>query len=116
MIYNRQTILDIFGQRNAKTLFSVTWRENIELCTGRRVFLPSGNQLKLRGCMLEMDVCKQDIFLRQKEQCLRAVDLSRKGSIDEPIVELVDYINTKADFFTTSSCSGRICVHEDASC
>ncbi|KAK7112237.1 tRNA wybutosine-synthesizing protein 3 homolog [Littorina saxatilis] len=49
-------------------------------------------------------------FLRQKEQCLSGVDLSRKGSVDAPILELVNFINSQCDCFTTSSCSGRIIV------
>jgi len=35
------------------------------------------------------------------------VDKSRKGSVDQQILELVTAINLHPDFFTTSSCSGR---------
>ncbi|XP_066294216.1 tRNA wybutosine-synthesizing protein 3 homolog [Branchiostoma lanceolatum] len=49
-------------------------------------------------------------FARWKQQCLSATDLSRKGSIDDPIVELVNFINGQEFLFTTSSCSGRISV------
>ncbi|XP_048587336.1 tRNA wybutosine-synthesizing protein 3 homolog isoform X4 [Nematostella vectensis] len=49
-------------------------------------------------------------FMAQKQQTLSQADLSKKGSIDEPIVNLVDYINGLDAFFTTSSCSGRISV------
>ena len=37
-------------------------------------------------------------------------DLSRKGSIDRPIADLVEYINSQDNYYTTSSCSGRILV------
>ncbi|KAF1916789.1 methyltransferase TYW3-domain-containing protein [Ampelomyces quisqualis] len=37
-------------------------------------------------------------------------DLSPKGSVDEPIRELIDEINTLQGLVTTSSCSGRISV------
>ncbi|XP_004679578.1 PREDICTED: tRNA wybutosine-synthesizing protein 3 homolog [Condylura cristata] len=47
-------------------------------------------------------------FRRWKSQCLSKVDLSRKGSLDEDIVELVQVLNRQEQFFTTSSCSGRI--------
>ncbi|XP_037354447.1 tRNA wybutosine-synthesizing protein 3 homolog isoform X2 [Talpa occidentalis] len=47
-------------------------------------------------------------FRRWKAQCLSKVDLSRKGSLDEDIVELVQVLNRQEQFFTTSSCSGRI--------
>ena len=35
-----------------------------------------------------------------------AADKSRKGSVDAPIVELVNQLNDHAHIFTTSSCSG----------
>lgn len=41
------------------------------------------------------------------------VDLSKKGSIDDRIMELIQYINAKENFFTTSSCSGRISVFSE---
>ena len=47
-----------------------------------------------------------------KRNALKKSDLSRKGSVDEPIVELVIFINQLDNYFTTSSCSGRICIYE----
>jgi len=52
-------------------------------------------------------------FEEQKASCLSQVDLSKKGSIDDQIVDLVQYINAKDDYFTTSSCSGRISVFSE---
>lgn len=49
-------------------------------------------------------------FDRQKQTSLSAVDLSRKGSVDAPIEELIQFINSQRNYFTTSSCSGRIIV------
>lgn len=37
-------------------------------------------------------------------------DRSRKGSVDENIKKLLDVINKNQDYYTTSSCSGRILV------
>ena len=37
-------------------------------------------------------------------------DLSPKGSIDEGIRDLIDYINTLPGFVSTSSCAGRVSV------
>jgi len=54
-------------------------------------------------------------FEEQKASCLSQVDLSKKGSIDDQIVDLVQYINAKDDYFTTSSCSGRISVFSEVS-
>jgi len=58
---------------------------------------------------------KTNIFQQQKSTSLSKVDRSRKGSIDEPIVDLVHLINQHDQYFTTSSCSGRICVFEEVS-
>jgi tRNA(Phe) wybutosine-synthesizing methylase Tyw3 len=52
-------------------------------------------------------------FVEQKAAALRGQDLSRKGSVDEPIRNLVNFINSKSQYFTTSSCSGRILVLAD---
>nr|XP_006217170.1 tRNA wybutosine-synthesizing protein 3 homolog [Vicugna pacos] len=47
-------------------------------------------------------------FRRWKAQCLSKADLSRKGSVDEDVVGLVQLLNGREQFFTTSSCAGRI--------
>ncbi|KAM6148318.1 tRNA wybutosine-synthesizing protein 3 homolog [Rhynchocyon petersi] len=49
-------------------------------------------------------------FRKWKVQCLSKADLSRKGSVDEDVVELVQLLNTRDQFFTTSSCAGRILI------
>eukprot|EP00795_Rhopilema_esculentum_P010707 gene10707-19483_t len=49
-------------------------------------------------------------FEHQKFKSLSGIDNSKKGSIDQPIIDLVSFINNLNDFFTTSSCSGRIAV------
>lgn len=55
------------------------------------------------------------LFLAQKSAALSGQDFSRKGSVDEPIRELVELINSQDQYFTTSSCSGRIIVLSDKS-
>ena len=54
-------------------------------------------------------------FEKQKASCLSQVDLSKKGSIDDQIMDLIQYINAKDNYFTTSSCSGRISVFSEVS-
>lgn len=49
-------------------------------------------------------------FSKQKQESLTKIDNSKKGSIDVDIKELVDLINKNPDYYTTSSCSGRIVV------
>ncbi|KAK9155721.1 hypothetical protein Sjap_003201 [Stephania japonica] len=41
---------------------------------------------------------------------LASTDKSRKGSIDTPIIPLLDSLNAHPSFFSTSSCSGRISI------
>lgn len=58
---------------------------------------------------------KQDPFLLEKKRVLQdKVDISKKGSVDAPIVHLVQYINDQENYYTTSSCSGRILVFSEA--
>lgn len=52
-------------------------------------------------------------FQSDKARILLKVDLSRKGSVDGPIRDLVEYINGKDSFYTTSSCSGRVTVFSE---
>lgn len=47
-------------------------------------------------------------FNKEKKEFFSKDDKSRKGSIDTKIKKLVDKINSFKDFYTTSSCSGRI--------
>lgn len=51
-------------------------------------------------------------FNRFKHESLNKTDLSLKGSIDEPIRPLVDFINKQEHYYTTSTCSGRITLIE----
>ena len=55
---------------------------------------------------VDFDICKRNLILKLRKE----LDKSKKGSVDEPIVDLVNYINKTKDFCTTSSCSGRFAV------
>ena len=52
----------------------------------------------------------EDNFDIDKRNILSKKDKSRKGSIDEPILPLILFLNSLKDYYTTSSCSGRILV------
>ncbi|XP_077971526.1 tRNA wybutosine-synthesizing protein 3 homolog [Styela clava] len=52
-------------------------------------------------------------FSRWKAAALAKADLSRKGSIDSAIENVVHFINGQSGYFTTSSCSGRILLCSD---
>lgn len=51
-------------------------------------------------------------FELDKKNILGKIDKSQKGEIDADIKELVDLINSKEEYYTTSSCSGRIVLIE----
>jgi tRNA wybutosine-synthesizing protein 3 len=62
-----------------------------------------------------------DPFTQKKRFILEQIgspdgtDLSPKGSIDEPLLDLIGLINTHPDMVTTSSCSGRLSVFLEGS-
>ena len=58
---------------------------------------------------MSFDVAKRSLL----SKLAAGIDFSPKGSIDAPIVHLVDFVNDLPDFVTTSSCSGRISVFRD---
>ena len=52
-------------------------------------------------------------FDNEKQQALRklaTIDKSKKGSLDKLIVPILALLNEHPDYYTTSSCSGRIMV------
>jgi tRNA wybutosine-synthesizing protein 3 len=51
-------------------------------------------------------------FVLNKKNALSKLDKSKKGEVDVDIVTLLDFINSLDDFFTTSSCSGRVVLLE----
>ncbi len=50
----------------------------------------------------------KDNFLKRKQDVLSKQDKSHKNSWDEKIAGLCDKINSSENYYTTSSCSGRI--------
>src|SRR3989338_3709426 len=51
-------------------------------------------------------------FDRQKKDILGKIDKSKKNSIDTNIESLINLINSKSNYYTSSSCSGRIMLIE----
>lgn len=47
-------------------------------------------------------------FLKRKEDILSKIDKSSKGDWDEKILKLCEKINFLENYYTTSSCSGRV--------
>ncbi len=54
-------------------------------------------------------------FQKQKKDCLSRKDKSNRGGIDNDIKPLVELLNSSSDYYTTSSCSGRILLIEKKS-
>jgi len=52
------------------------------------------------------------MFDKQKKSILSKLDKSKKGSVDKDIISLVKIINSNPNYYTTSSCSGRILLIE----
>ncbi|KAG7220997.1 hypothetical protein INR49_001715, partial [Caranx melampygus] len=50
----------------------------------------------------------EKIFSQWKKQCMNKLDQSKKGSVDQDIGHVVSLLNGCEEYFTTSSCSGRI--------
>ncbi|MBI2558855.1 hypothetical protein HYW20_06030 [Candidatus Woesearchaeota archaeon] len=53
-----------------------------------------------------------DHFAKEKSDFLRKKDKSRKGRIDKGIIKIISTLNSKNDYYTTSSCAGRIVLLE----
>lgn len=49
-------------------------------------------------------------FKEDKERVLGRIDLSRKGSVDVAISPLLEFLNGRECYYTTSSCSGRLVI------
>jgi len=47
-------------------------------------------------------------FVNDKKTYLEKIDKSQKGSIDKKILNLINKINDNCNYYTTSSCAGRI--------
>ncbi len=54
-----------------------------------------------------------DRFSKRKQDVLSKEDKSSKGSWDERIIDLCEKINSCENYYTTSSCSGRIIIMKD---
>ena len=52
-------------------------------------------------------------FSSQKARVVEKVDLSRKGSVDDAIMPMVKLLNSTDEYYTTSSCSGRISIFSE---
>ena len=54
-------------------------------------------------------------FENQKKVFLKKLDKSKEGHIDKEITQLVKKINSSDNYYTTSSCAGRIVLLEKKS-
>ncbi|PIN91174.1 hypothetical protein COU57_01635 [Candidatus Pacearchaeota archaeon CG10_big_fil_rev_8_21_14_0_10_32_14] len=56
-----------------------------------------------------------DEFQKRKENVLSKNDKSSKGSWDKPILKLCEKLNKKKNYYTTSTCSGRLTIIRNVS-
>jgi len=54
-----------------------------------------------------------DSFTQRKMEVLKKLDKSSKGDWDKPILKLCNKINKHENYYTTSSCSGRVLLMID---
>jgi tRNA wybutosine-synthesizing protein 3 len=54
-------------------------------------------------------------FQTQKSTFLKKIDKSKKKTVDKEIIPLISSINKNQNYYTTSSCSGRIVILEKKS-
>jgi len=54
-----------------------------------------------------------DNFSKRKKDVLSKIDKSSKGGFDEKIVKLCEKINRLDNYYTTSSCAGRVVIMVD---
>ena len=47
-------------------------------------------------------------FDNEKKTVLEKEDKSKKGSVDARVIPVLNVLNTRPDYYTTSSCSGRV--------
>ena len=82
------------------------------MCTGPRPLKIERVQSKenLDRSLNEYLSIMTTLFDRQKADKLSKVDLSRKGSVDAPIFDFLNNLNSHQDYVSLSSCSGRIII------
>ena len=56
---------------------------------------------------------QQDKFVKRKQDILSKSDKSSKGNHDKKIIKLCEKINSLENYYTTSSCSGRVVLMID---
>lgn len=55
-----------------------------------------------------VELQSRDSFELQKRKALERADLSKKGSVDVEIKHVIEMLNSSENYYTTSSCAGRI--------
>ncbi|AJF62061.1 TPA: hypothetical protein HA239_05630 [Candidatus Woesearchaeota archaeon] len=53
-------------------------------------------------------------FDNEKKQALNKLDKSKKGEIDVQILSLIKKVNKNPDYYTTSSCAGRVMILKES--
>ena len=59
----------------------------------RRARMQLNREMRGRKQAIDFDVCKRNLLLKLSKE----LDKSKKGSVDEPIVDLVEYVNKTPD-------------------
>ena len=70
------------------------------------------SRLEVNGCVATLSYPEMSLnkFTQAKQRALQGVDLSKKGSVDEAVRDIIKHLNSQSQYFTTSSCSGRTII------
>lgn len=80
--------------------------ESSRLCLRGPELLDSS--LQMNSVVTVTGSVMEKTFRQWKKQSLNKLDHSKKGTVDEDIQHVVSLLNSREEYFTTSSCSGRI--------
>lgn len=65
---------------------------------------------RVNGRGTDLEKARSEFYHEKRTILSQKEDFSRKGSIDAPIVDLINKVNRFDEYCTTSSCSGRIVI------
>lgn len=94
---------DLSDERFSNPEENLKEEENSQLTKNRTI----SSSAKSKFILDDFDVRKNKVLKDLEEE----IDNSPKGSLDEPLIPLINLINKHPNYVTTSSCSGRVGKH-----
>lgn len=99
----RNTMLDLIADTAAGIIVGIMGALSIRKGEPKGIFVQLSNETK----KLKTN------YLKAREEALSSLEKALiEEHVDEKVLTIIDKINARTDFFTTSSCSGRIAIIE----